>query len=352
MRRHWQKRPLLIRQALPNVKAPLTRAALFELASREEVTSRLVCQDGEDWSLRRGPLKRRSLPPVARPGWTLLVQGLDRHVPAAHELLSLFRFLPAARLDDLMLSWASDGGGVGPHLDSYDVFLIQVQGRRRWRIGPARDSALRPGLPLKILATFVPEEEWLLEPGDMLYLPPGWAHEGVAVGECMTASVGFRAPERAELARDVLSRLLEDDDAPPVLYRDPSQGATDTPGQVPVALQRFAADAVARAVRNPRLLQSALGEALTEPPSTVWFIPSASLLSAGGVRLDPASRMLYDKAHVFLNGESWQASGRDATLMRRLADVRELCAEELARASDAARELILQWLEDGWLHPA
>lgn len=352
MRRHWQKRPLLIRQALPNVKAPLTRAALFELASREEVTSRLVCQDGEDWSLRRGPLKRRSLPPVARPGWTLLVQGLDRHVPAAHELLSLFRFLPAARLDDLMLSWASDGGGVGPHLDSYDVFLIQVQGRRRWRIGPARDSALRPGLPLKILATFVPEEEWLLEPGDMLYLPPGWAHEGVAVGECMTASVGFRAPERAELARDVLSRLLEDDDAPPVLYRDPSQGATDTPGQVPVALQRFAADAVARAVRNPRLLQSALGEALTEPPSTVWFTPSASPQSAGGVRLDPASRMLYDKAHVFLNGESWQASGRDATLMRRLADVRELCAEELARASDAARELILQWLEDGWLHPA
>jgi 50S ribosomal protein L16 3-hydroxylase len=281
-----------------------------------------------------------------------LVQGLDRHVPAAHELLSLFRFLPAARLDDLMLSWASDGGGVGPHLDSYDVFLIQVQGRRRWRIGPARDSALRPGLPLKILATFVPEEEWLLEPGDMLYLPPGWAHEGVAVGECMTASVGFRAPERAELARDVLSRLLEDDDAPPVLYRDPSQGATDTPGQVPVALQRFAADAVARAVRNPRLLQSALGEALTEPPSTVWFTPSASPQSAGGVRLDPASRMLYDKAHVFLNGESWQASGRDATLMRRLADVRELCAEELARASDAARELILQWLEDGWLHPA
>ena len=134
------------------------------------------------------------MPPLAQPGWTLLVQGLDLHLQAAHELLSRFRFVPDARLDDLMLSYASDGGGVGPHLDSYDVFLIQVHGRRRWRIGRAKDRSLVDGLPLKILRHFEPEHEWLLEPGDMLYLPPLWAHDGVAVGECMTASVGFRAP--------------------------------------------------------------------------------------------------------------------------------------------------------------
>lgn len=351
MRRHWQKKPLLIRQAVPDIAAPLSRRALFDLASHDGVESRLVQQDGKGWSLRRGPLSRRALPPLSRRGWTLLVQGLDRHVPAAHELLSRFRFVPAARLDDLMLSWASDGGGVGPHLDSYDVFLLQVQGQRRWRIAPGGDGALRPGLPLKILARFAPEREWVLEPGDMLYLPPGWAHEGVAVGECMTASIGFRAPTRVELAREVLARLIEsDDDAPPVLYRDPSQTATEEPGRVPQALQRFAADAVARAVRDRRALEAALGEALTEPVATACFRPRRSPAIARGVRLDAASRMLYDDAHVFLNGESWRASGRDARSMCRLADLRRLTPRDIARASDAARELITQWAEDGWLH--
>ena len=357
MRRHWHKRPLLIRQALPGVVPPLGRAALFELATREGVESRLVRQDGEQWALRHGPFKRRSLPPASRPGWTLLVQGLEQHVPQAEALLSLFRFLPAARLDDLMLSWASEGGGVGPHTDSYDVFLLQVQGRRRWRIGPTRDATLRPGLPLRILARFEPDEEWLLEPGDMLYLPPGWAHEGVAVGECMTTSIGFRAPSRRELAREVMGRLLEDDAeadgsaSPSPLYRDPSQPATTAPGRVPEALQRFAADAVALAVRDPQALHCALGEALTEPKPTAWFAPSGDWRPGLGVRLDAGSRMLYDDRHVFLNGESWRASGRDAALMRRLADDRGLGATEITRASEAARELILQWIDDGWLHP-
>ncbi len=352
MRRHWQKRPLLVRQAVPGVQAPLGRAALFALAGSEDVESRLVVRERDAWRLKRGPLPRRSLPPVSRPGWTLLVQGLDLHVPAAHALLSMFRFVPQARLDDLMLSWASDGGGVGPHVDSYDVFLLQVQGRRRWRIGPAGDAALRPDLPLKILARFAPTEEWLLEAGDLLYLPPGWGHDGVAEGECLTASIGFRAPARDELAREVLGRLLErSDDDPPQLYRDPSQRATASPGRIPEGLQRFAQAAVARAVRDRRALQAALGEALTEPKPRVWFGSSEAATIAPGLRLDPRSRMMYDDAHVFLNGESWRAAGRDASLMRRLADRRVLTAAEVARASDAARELLMQWTEDGWLQP-
>ncbi len=352
MRRHWQKQPLLVRQALPGVLAPLGRAALFALAGSEAVESRLVVRERASWRLKRGPLPRRALPPVSRPGWTLLVQGLDLHVPAARELLSMFRFVPEARLDDLMLSWASDGGGVGPHVDSYDVFLLQVQGRRRWRVGPMGDGALRPDLPLKILARFVPTEEWLLEPGDMLYLPPGWGHDGVAEGECLTASIGFRAPARDELAREVLGRLLErSDEDPPRLYRDPSQGATATPGRIPVALQRFAEVAVARAVRERRALQAALGEVLTEPKPQVWFGPADAATIVRGLRLDPRSRMMYDDAHVFLNGESWRAAGRDASLMRRLADRQVLTAAEVARASDGARELLMQWTEDGWLQP-
>jgi 50S ribosomal protein L16 3-hydroxylase len=356
MRRHWQKRPLLVRAALPGVTAPVTRGELFGLAASEDVESRLVRQDGARWTLRRGPLPRRALPPVARPGWTLLVQGLDLHVPAAHELLARFRFAPAARLDDLMLSWASDGGGVGPHVDSYDVFLLQVQGRRRWRIGPPGDAALRPGLPLKILARFEPTEEWVLEPGDLLYLPPGWAHDGVAVGECMTASIGFRAPERVGLAREVVGRLVDaatDGTTRPRLYRDPAQPATATPGRVPPALQRFAARAAAELLRDGELLHAALGEWLSEPASAVRFVPPDEGATLGpGVRLDAGSRMLYDDAHVFLNGESWRASGRDAALMRRLADHGALEARELRRASPAARELLTQWLSDGWVRTA
>lgn len=351
MRRYWQKKPCLIRAAVPDVRPPLTRAALFALAGDEAVESRLVQQQGSDWSLRRGPFPRRALPPLSRRGWTLLVQGLDLHVPAAHALLARFRFVPEARLDDLMLSWASDGGGVGPHVDSYDVFLLQVQGRRRWRIAPPGNAALRAGLPLKILAAFEPTEDWLLEPGDMLYLPPGWGHEGVAEGECMTASIGFRAPGRQELARELLLRLAEhDEDADLQLYRDPAQGATDTPGRIPEALQRFASDAVARALRDGDALALALGEALTEPKSNVWFQGADGVIEQG-VRLDPRTRMMYDATRVFANGESWRAGGRDARLLRRLADRRVLTAAECAAASAEARELLTQWAEDGWLQP-
>jgi len=355
MRRHWQKRPLLIRAALPNVQPPLSRAELFALAGDESVESRLVVHAGDDaasgWSLRRGPFARRALPPIGRRGWTLLVQGLDLHVPVARELLSAFRFVPEARLDDLMLSWASDGGGVGPHVDSYDVFLLQVQGRRRWRVGPVEDPSPRPDLPLRILANFEPQEDWLLEPGDMLYLPPGWGHDGTAEGECMTASIGFRAPARADLVRELLARWVEaGDEAPPALYRDPSQPATAEPGRIPEALQHFAADAVERLLRDRDGLHVALGESLTEPKPQVWFESGDTPALDGGVRLDPRTRMMYDARHVYVNGETWRAGGRDARLMRRLADARRLAAREVTGASEAARELLRQWAEDGWLH--
>ncbi|MGH8821855.1 MAG: cupin domain-containing protein, partial [Rhodoferax sp.] len=220
MRRHWQKKPLMVRQAIPGFAALLDSAALFALAGNDDVESRLVVHGAKGWQMRSGPFARRALPSLKQPGWTLLVQGVDLQVDAAHELLQQFRFVPEARLDDLMVSYASDGGGVGPHFDSYDVFLLQAQGRRRWRIGRQQDLGLQEGVPLKILAHFVPEQEFVLEPGDMLYLPPRYAHDGVAVGECMTYSIGFRAPNRAELARELLQRLAEEAGsvAGPVLY--------------------------------------------------------------------------------------------------------------------------------------
>ena len=355
MRRHWQKKPLLVRQAVPGGVGLIERTQLFDLAAHDEVESRLVVRAGANWTLHPGPLKRAALPPLKQREWTLLVQGLDLHVPAARALLDRFRFVPDARLDDLMLSYASDGGGVGPHVDSYDVFLLQAQGRRRWRIGRARSPELVPGVPLKILAHFEPEQDWLLDAGDMLYLPPGWAHDGVAEGECTTCSIGFRAAGRDELGREVLQRLLDaaDAEAAGALYRDPAQAATDTPGRIPDALNAFAADAVARLLDDPTALACALGEVLSEPKRGVWFDAATAGEAAEwpGIALDQRTRMMYDERHVFINGESFRAAGRDARLMRRLADVRKLDGGELGMLSAEARSLLGEWLESGWLRP-
>jgi 50S ribosomal protein L16 3-hydroxylase len=352
MRQHWQKKPLLVRQAMAGVRPPVSRAQLLQLAASDHFESRVVQRKGAHWSLRHGPIPRRSLPTLTTPNWTLLVQGVDQHVDAAHELLCQFRFVPDARLDDLMVSWASPGGGVGPHLDSYDVFLLQVHGKRRWRIGRAQDESFIDGLPLRILRRFEPEAEYVLEPGDMLYLPPRWAHDGVAEGECMTCSIGFRAPDAGAMASDLLARLGDGaGERSARHYRDAAQKATANPAEIPVHLQHFARQAVVRATARPRDVERALGEALSEPKPLVWFTPAPELELTAAVRLHGATRMLYDMHHVFINGESFLASGGDLLLLRRLADSRELDQLGLKRLTPSARALLLQWLRHGWLLP-
>jgi 50S ribosomal protein L16 3-hydroxylase len=352
MRRHWQKKPLLVRQAIPQFTPPLSRMDLFELAAEEGVESRLVQLLRGAWKLRHGPFTRRALPALQQPDWTLLVQGVDLHNDAVHALLQQFRFVPEARLDDLMISYAGNGGGVGPHFDSYDVFLLQAHGKRRWRIGRQKDLSLREDIPLKVLAHFEPEEEFVLEPGDMLYLPPRYAHDGIAEGECMTYSIGFRAPARADLAQELLVRLAEDaaDDDATFLYRDSGQEAAVEPAAIPARLQDFAREALSRALARPLALEQVLGEYLTEPKASVWFESGKPGVMLEGVRLDRRSRMMYDAHHIFINGESYRAAGRDATLMRRLANDRQLTARDLARASDDALELLSSWCDSGWAH--
>ncbi|MEO5700409.1 MAG: cupin domain-containing protein, partial [Casimicrobiaceae bacterium] len=181
LRRHWQKAAHLARAAIPGFAGVLDRDALFALAARDDVESRLVQRTGARWSLAHGPFAVRTLRALPARNWTLLVQGVNLHVPAADALLRRFRFVPYARLDDLMVSYAAPGGGVGPHVDAYDVFLLQGFGRRRWRYGRQDDQAFRPGLPLRVLRRFKPTEDAILAPGDMLYLPPAYAHDGVAL---------------------------------------------------------------------------------------------------------------------------------------------------------------------------
>lgn len=382
MRRHWQKKPLLVRQALPGFQPPLSRAALFKLAASEQVESRLIVQQAKGWRMKQGPHSPRSLPPLSQKAWTLLVQGVDLHDAGAHALLQQFRFVPDARLDDLMISFATAGGGVGPHFDSYDVFLLQASGRRRWKIGRQKDLTLQEGVPLKILQNFEPEEEFVLEAGDMLYLPPRYAHDGVAeaasssdgkAADCMTYSIGFRAPGRGELAAELLQRLAEfsEDDKEEgasgsrrgakatELYRDPGQDATATPAALPADLAAFASQAVQEALKDPLALGCALGEYMTEPKPSVWFDEAArewddhaARTGRAGVQLDARTRMMYDADHVFINGESYRAKGADATLMRRLADSRGLAPHELRKAGASAMALLADWHDAGWLRQA
>ena len=341
MRRHWQKKPLLIRNAFPGQSPLLSRQQLFAMASDEAVESRLIVHKDPGWVLKQGPLPRTALPPIKQPRWTLLVQGLDLHLDAARALLQRFRFVPDARLDDVMVSWASDGGGVGPHFDSYDVFLLQATGQRRWRIGRQKDLSLQPDVPLKLLSHFEPEEEHLLGPGDMLYLPPRWAHDGVAEGgDCMTVSIGFRAPQRGGLAAELLQRMA-DASEDETLYRDPSQSAPATPAAMPEGLREFAREGLARLLAERGSLDCALGEVMTEPKPRVWFEEPDPAWQVGAIRLDRRTRMMYDERHVFING---------ARLMQRLADRRALPANEVRRASADAQALLSDWFEAGWLH--
>jgi len=354
MKRHWHKKPLLVRNAIPDFKPCVGRAELVALAGRDDVESRLIVHGDKGWKMKHGPLARRSLPPFSQKRWTFLVQGVDLHHDGVHQLMQQFRFVPDARLDDLMISYASDGGGVGPHFDSYDVFLLQAHGQRHWRIGRQKDLTLEEGVPLKILRHFEPEEEFVLNPGDMLYLPPKYAHDGVALGECMTWSIGFRSPGEGELARELLQGLADEagEMADSPMYRDPQQPAVAQPAAIPAALLDFARSALHKAQNDPDLLALLLGEYLTEPKASVWFEAreTAGWRHGLGVALDRRTRMMYDKRHVFINGEGFQVAGRDGRLLRQLADARLLDARDCALLGVDAQQALSQWSEAGWLH--
>jgi 50S ribosomal protein L16 3-hydroxylase len=231
---HWQKKPLLIRNPWRAWTNPIEPDELAGLACEEEVESRLVVAEAGTWKLKHGPFPEERFGQLGERPWTLLVQSVDQFVPEVAALLLPFRFLPNWRIDDIMVSYATDGGGVGPHFDQYDVFLIQGLGRRRWRVGPVCDesTALLPHGDLRLLPGFEATGEWILEPGDILYVPPGVAHEGVAVGhDCMTYSIGFRAPSESELLAGWSEHLLDrlEDDA---RYSDPELREQRNPGEI------------------------------------------------------------------------------------------------------------------------
>lgn len=346
----------MIAAAMPGFRGLMPPSQLFALAARDDVESRLVIRDGRRWSLINGPISRaqiRSMPPRA---WTLLVQGVNLHHAAGDALLRRFAFIPYARLDDLMVSYAAPGGGVGPHFDSYDVFLLQAEGRRRWRISRQRDLALRPSLPLKILARFKAQEAWTLGPGDMLYLPPKYAHDGVALETCTTYSIGFRAPSANELATAFVDWLRDVIDLEG-RYADPSLKATLEPARIAPSMRRQCASMIGRIRWSEDDVARFLGGYLSEPKPDVVFSPPplpdslrrfADRARRRGLHLDRRTLLLYDEDRFYINGNvhPWPRTG--AATIKRLADARGLAAADAGRS--AVNELLHQWYCDGFLH--
>lgn len=345
LRHYWQKRPLFVRGAVADIRDRFSARQLQRLAGNEDVESRLVTCKGGKWDVAHGPFSRQRLTQPDARHWSLLVQGVDTQLDAARELLDRFSFIPYARLDDVMLSLAPPGGGVGPHFDSYDVFLLQVHGTRRWRVGAQHDLTLIDA-PLRILKRFVPEQEFIVEPGDLLYLPPRIAHDGVALTDCITCSIGFRAPERQELAEAFLQWLpeaLQLDGR----YADPDLKPTRTPAAIDGAMIRQVSRMLAGARWNQTLIARFLGEHLTEPKPNVWFAPPDEALDIGaflrharqtGIRLHRKTRMLYRGDLLFVNGEAVKLPEGARNEARRLADARVI-RSAAPRASRWARTL-------------
>lgn len=357
LREDWQRRPRLFRAAFAPDFCSLTPDTIFDLAARDDAESRLVTHFGGRWHLTHGPLARNTLP-LRRPGqWTVLVQGVNLFVSEIDRLMQRFRFIVDARLDDVMASYAVDGGGVGPHVDSYDVFLLQASGTRRWRIGRQSDTAPAPDTPLKQLARFAPTREWTLGPGDMLYLPPGVAHEGTAVGTCITLSIGFRTPSWTQLAESWFDRAAPRVQTAPE-YRDRSPRPSRAAAQLPDALIRATAAALERLRPRRADAEHALLAWLSEPKSHVAFTPQRRLsrdefrhvLNNGVVVPDLRTRLLYRGTRVGINGEVWTPARPALSLLRRLADDRVLRGGAVTRGGAAAVELFHDAFRAGWLH--
>ncbi len=355
LRRHWQKKPLLARQALPDYAGLLTRDVLFELAARDDVQSRLVIRSHGRWRVEHGPFVKRDFARLPKTGWTLLVQGVNHVLPEAQELLLKFAFVPYARFDDVMISYAPPGGGVGPHFDSYDVFLLQLAGTRRWQVSAQRDLSLVGNAPLRILRRFRAQREWLLAPGDMLYLPPRYAHDGTAVDDCLTCSIGFRAPGAQELGMRFLE-FLQDRLALQGMYRDPDLRPQRHPAQIGSPMLQQMQRMIGRIRWRGRDVVQFAGQYLTEPkPHVVFERPRRPLTPAAfanraarqGVRLALKTQMLYRGRQFFINGERGEAGKEAARILLQLADRRRLPPH--SAVGDEAGRWLYQWYRAGYI---
>lgn len=367
---YWQTKPLLVRDALPGLHSPLSPEELAGLACEDGVESRLILKEGgaHPWELRHGPFAHEDFLDLPETHWTLLVQEVDRLIPEVGALLDRFRFLPDWRLDDIMVSYAPTHGTVGPHVDNYDVFLLQGAGHRRWQIGtePVEHEEIVPDLDVRILAEFEPEREFVVGPGDLLYLPPGVAHHGVATDDqCMTYSVGFRAPRHQDLVANFLQYAVEtlDSDA---RYSDPDLTPVDHPGALQEDARRKVRNLLRDLVRDDAAIDRWFGTFMTRPDRDREAVPLESpaseselverLRAGHSLRRGPVARLAFiehndGSATLFANGEPIDLSPDQAHAARLVTGREQIPADDLAPHldDDAVRSLLVSLVNDGLL---
>ena len=357
LRDYWQKKPLLIRQAFSQFNGLLDQSQLLTLACTEDVQSRLVTQRHGQWQVQDGPFKATKFDSLGKSKWTVLVQGVNQHLPTAAALLQNFSFIPHARLDDLMVSYAPKGGGVGPHFDSYDVFLLQGSGHRRWQISAQQDRTLVEDAPLRILQRFQMEQEWVLAPGDMLYLPPHYAHNGIAESDCMTYSIGFRTPTYQELAEQFLV-YLQDRVCLDGMYADPNLKVQRHPSEIGTNMLRQVEQIIRRIQWTKHDIANFIGSYLSDPKPHIFFDPPTKPLSRArfeqailtcGVAMALKTQMLCHNGVVFINGTAHTVGKYAYRELRSLADARQL--DSTAGLSGEALELLYLWYADGYIVP-
>ena len=355
LRDYWQKKPLLVRQSFPKFNGLIDPQKLVALACTDGVQARLVTQRRGKFDLQQSPFEPEVLDSLGKTRWTVLVQGANHYLPEAAELLKHFNFIPHARLDDLMVSYATKGGGVGPHFDSYDVFLLQGSGHKRWQISAQADRSLITGAPLRILRDFRAEQEWVLEAGDMLYLPPHYAHNGIAEDDCMTYSIGFRTPAYQELAEQFLV-FLQDRIKVDGMYADPDLKTQRHPSEISASMLRQVRQVIKEVRWDKEDIAKFLGCYLSEPKPHIFYDAPERPLSLAkfrqaiqkhGVKLNLKSQMLCCGGRIYMNGEDHQAEQRDYPLLRSLADRRESPA--LTGCSAELIGLLYQWYLDGYI---
>jgi len=344
LKNYWQKKPLLIKNAIANFVSPITEKDLFTIAQNKEAVSRLIEHKQGVWQVKHGPFKKSDLPKKTNIPWTILVQNINHYIPFAESFLNLFKFIPYARLDDLMISYATKKGSVGPHFDSYDVFLFQAQGAREWKISDQKKFTLDKKSSIKIIANFRPKNSWILKPGDMLYLPPNIAHWGVSQSDdCLTYSIGFRAPGTFEIQSKFLDfiqdHLITDVNE---IYKDPNLTLQKNPAEISLNMTKAIQRIVNRLRWDKSSINHFIGQFLSEPIESSLFQARKPLslkafekiLISKTLRLNSKTRMLFIKNNFYINGEYIKIDKKYASFLKQLANNREISFESTLNKRD------------------
>jgi len=344
LKNYWQKKPLLIKNAIANFESPITESDLFTIAQNEEAVSRLIEYKQDIWQVKYGPFKKSDLPKKTNIPWTILVQNINHYLPFAESFLNLFKFIPYARLDDLMISYATKKGSVGPHFDSYDVFLFQAQGIREWKISDQKKFTLDKKSSIKIITNFKSKNSWVLKPGDMLYLPPNIGHWGISQSDdCLTYSIGFRAPATFEIQSKFLDfiqdHLIANENE---IYKDPNLAPQKNPAEISSNMTKAMRNIVDRLRWDKSSINHFIGQLLSEPiESSVFETRKPLNLKAfekrivnKTLKLNSKTRMLFIKNNFYVNGEFLKIDKKYTLFLKQLANDREISFESTLNKSD------------------